>query len=385
MLQKINHIKNIGKFYNVSPKGTDSSDPSFKKFNLIYADNGTGKSTISTILKSLWRNDSQLLIEKRTIGANDETSVSLKIGEKDYIFCNGKWNNKPEIECDIFDEDFIAKNIFLGDNIDTNNRRELFKHVVLGEDNVKKVEEIKRLTDLINNDIKPDIEEGEKRLKALAKIDNIKNIDEATKLDEDELNSISDRLKKAQEFIKNQERIENEVELKEISIFQSIDYQNSIAADLGRLSDNAKYKSHIQNHNGWLKDGLDILEKREDNSCPFCFQSLDGNDAITTYQTFFSQEYENLRKIVKDQLSLIDSIYNDSALKNIEFIFENQPMIAPDRSNQNQEDRLNAIGKNQDGRYAFIAFTIRKISDRNLIRPISARYMHKKEIDHYER
>lgn len=36
------------------------------------------------------------------------------------------------------------------------------------------------------------------------------------------------------------------------------------------------------------------------------------------------------------------------------------------------------------GRYVFLVFMPRTVQGRKLIRPISARYMHKKEIDHYE-
>ena len=96
MLEKIEYVKNIGRFYDVSIKGTADSDPGFKKFNLIYADNGTGKSTFSTILKSLWKNDPQRLIEKRTIGCADESNISIQVGGKTHIFQNGKWNSIAE-------------------------------------------------------------------------------------------------------------------------------------------------------------------------------------------------------------------------------------------------------------------------------------------------
>lgn len=60
------------------------------------------------------------------------------------------------------------------------------------------------------------------------------------------------------------------------------------------------------------------------------------------------------------------------------------PAVFPDLGRA-QEERFNAIGRNALGRYLFIAFTFRMKDDGTLIRPISARYMHQKEIDHYER
>jgi uncharacterized DUF497 family protein len=49
-----------------------------------------------------------------------------------------------------------------------------------------------------------------------------------------------------------------------------------------------------------------------------------------------------------------------------------------------RKQRMRAIGKTRSGRYVFLVFMPRTIHGRTLIRPISARYMHKKEIDHYE-
>ena len=48
------------------------------------------------------------------------------------------------------------------------------------------------------------------------------------------------------------------------------------------------------------------------------------------------------------------------------------------------EARMRAIGKTASGRYVFMAFTLRKLLGNMVLRPVSARYMHQKEIDHYE-
>lgn len=48
------------------------------------------------------------------------------------------------------------------------------------------------------------------------------------------------------------------------------------------------------------------------------------------------------------------------------------------------EPRMRAIGKTQAGRYVFLAFMLRTIDGQAKLRPISARYMHPKEVAHYE-
>jgi uncharacterized protein len=49
------------------------------------------------------------------------------------------------------------------------------------------------------------------------------------------------------------------------------------------------------------------------------------------------------------------------------------------------EDRLIAVGRTQQGRPVFVAFTLRTQQGRRVIRPVSARYMHAKEVANYEK
>ncbi len=67
----------------------------------------------------------------------------------------------------------------------------------------------------------------------------------------------------------------------------------------------------------------------------------------------------------------------------IESVFKNTPAIYPDPFAD--EIRLRAIGRNDDGRFIFTVFMMRNTDSGDLIRPLSARYMHKKEIASYER
>lgn len=72
-------------------------------------------------------------------------------------------------------------------------------------------------------------------------------------------------------------------------------------------------------------------------------------------------------------------------LADIEDLFARRIAIVPDPEHSSEEDRFHAIGTTSKGRHVFLAFTLRKRGEATLIRPISARYMHKKEIEHYEK
>jgi uncharacterized DUF497 family protein len=65
----------------------------------------------------------------------------------------------------------------------------------------------------------------------------------------------------------------------------------------------------------------------------------------------------------------------------IESLFLGPVMVQPARSFA--ESRLQAIGKTPAGRHVFLVFTVREREGKQHIRPISARYMHAKEIRHY--
>ena len=67
----------------------------------------------------------------------------------------------------------------------------------------------------------------------------------------------------------------------------------------------------------------------------------------------------------------------------IEFLFSNEPRVFPDPFVS--ERRLRAIGRNAAGRYLYVVFMFKELEQQKYIRPISARYMHKKEVEHYER
>ena len=61
----------------------------------------------------------------------------------------------------------------------------------------------------------------------------------------------------------------------------------------------------------------------------------------------------------------------------IEEVFEGTPAVMAD-------PHPSEAGRTRAGRYVFLVFMPRTVQGRKLIRPISARYMHKKEIDYYE-
>ena len=69
----------------------------------------------------------------------------------------------------------------------------------------------------------------------------------------------------------------------------------------------------------------------------------------------------------------------------VEAVFGGSPLILPRRIAAGSELRQYAVGRNSEDRYVFVVFTLRDKDGAAYIRPISARFMHEKEVRSYER
>jgi uncharacterized DUF497 family protein len=65
----------------------------------------------------------------------------------------------------------------------------------------------------------------------------------------------------------------------------------------------------------------------------------------------------------------------------IELVFQSEFAVMPDP--HPDEPRMRAIGQIPSGRWIFVVFMLREIRGKVMIRPISARHMHQREVDHY--
>ena len=89
----------------------------------------------------------------------------------------------------------------------------------------------------------------------------------------------------------------------------------------------------------------------------------------------FSWDFGNLAKCQKHGVSRSE----------IEALFHDEPVVFADPGHSHTEQRLRAIGRTSTGRAILVAFTLREVDGDIFIRPISARYMHRKEVMHYEK
>jgi wobble nucleotide-excising tRNase len=112
-----------------------------KKFNIIYGENGRGKSTITTILRSLCLGEPTYVSERATVDSNSKQEVHILLDNLTTVdFRDGKWNKQlPNLE--IFDNNFVSDNIYSGNSIEIDHKKNLHQFVI-GTDGVKYIKSV---------------------------------------------------------------------------------------------------------------------------------------------------------------------------------------------------------------------------------------------------
>lgn len=122
MIHKIIKIQNCGRFIDYQPSEKDYGwNGIFGKINTIYAENGSGKTTFTQILKSLSQGDCELMEKRKTLQAKDSIVVRFLLDDKSQLsYESGVWKkNLPGIE--IFDSFFAETNMYVLSLGDYNN------------------------------------------------------------------------------------------------------------------------------------------------------------------------------------------------------------------------------------------------------------------------
>jgi len=153
MIKKFIKIHGTGKFLNYDhstvPTGHRTTD--FERINLIYGENGCGKTTIAVILNSL-KGDNSLLPKKRAFDRTVTQTVEVltdSTTNPKRTFNATTWDNHyPNIE--IFDIHFINENIYTGLEIQTSHKKNLFE-VIFGQQGIALKLDIQSIKDRIQN------------------------------------------------------------------------------------------------------------------------------------------------------------------------------------------------------------------------------------------
>lgn len=318
MLKKLISIKGVGRFQSCKAAG----DVSFGKNSLVFAENGRGKTTLCAILRSLQTGMPAYILGRQTIGNTENPpEVQIRINGGNAIFRNGQWNQQvPDIA--IFDSTFVAENVFSGDCVEIDHRRNLY-NVIIGKAGVDLAHEVSAIDAAIkvkNGEIKdkksflesriPDGVMDAKYFITLAKDDDIDS-------------KVADQERDLQ-AVKQSARLQRGPELEQMNIPAFPDeFLPILAKTIEGVEADAERQitTHIEAHSmqergkTWLSEGCTYIH---DDNCPFCGQGLTGVDLIGAYKGFFSTAYNALKDEIKALSDETSGSFGDLALAQID-------------------------------------------------------------------
>lgn len=288
----------IGKFIRISGVGNfrcmGGGNTTLNKLSLVHGYNGMGKSTLCSILRSLKTNNSTVISERKTLNGDGEPHVHIRLDSSNVKFSNGAWSaSYPNLE--IFDSDFVTSNVYSGDAITHDHKRNLCA-VVLGAEGVK----------LADACVALDLEERES-IKTLgaAQREIIRLIDSNVVSNELFISLAEDaevdkKIKGKQvelQLIKDAKEIQAKSALSKIAIAGIPDNLVVILSkNLDDVSDDAEaqIRGHVESHKmgkdgeAWLAEGLGYVV---DDKCPMCAQALGTSPIINPLRAFFGAAY----------------------------------------------------------------------------------------------
>ena len=290
MLRKIVSIQNVGRF----EKYCASGDVELKRYNLIFAENGRGKTTVCALLRSLQSGDGAHVIGRTTLGQTDAPEVQILTREGMATFRQGAWTATiPDIA--IFDSTFVSQNVHSGDVVDVEHRRSLYR-VIVGKQGVDLARQIVTL-DGKSRAKAAEMSEKAAALKALAPVGM--TVEAFVALEEDA--AIADKIASRErelDAVKQAAQISIRAGLTNLNLpdFARPALEALLARTIESIAAGSERRvaEHIQAHvmhahgQAWISEGLEYVQ---DNTCPFCNQSLDGvAGLVAAYRDFFSQD-----------------------------------------------------------------------------------------------
>jgi wobble nucleotide-excising tRNase len=356
MLKKVKNL-NMGVFKNFSWDASFSSEYDFKKINIFYGRNYSGKTTLSRVMRilethTLPKNFAGLSFEIELL--NDAKSQNIKlISEKNFNQAENKINIR------VFNTDFVKDNL----SFISSDTGDIRAFAILGEENKElenKIEKLKaevgdekKINSLkyllaenfknynaknsklltCNGDLETSLTSKAREIKNEAELYgdvnyNKSKLESDLKKSKDEHKLTSDEIEKLKKTIKE----ENKPVLELISIghftlkylldFESV---NNLLSQQITLSDSNQIKELLNDPklSEWVKTGRELHLDR--NKCAFCDSEIDLSIVLDRIDKHFNEESKNLSNNLKKYQN-----YLENELKQLKSQFDKTSKI--DRS-----------------------------------------------------
>lgn len=321
MVNRIHLLRNIGQFDSVN----SGANIPLTKLTLIYAENGRGKTTLASILRSLSTNSPIPIQERKRLGSANDPHVVLDCdgNPANVVFQNGAWTRSiPELV--VFDDLFVTENVYSGLAVEAGHRQNLHE-LILGAQGIA-------LNDSLQAHVAA-IEQHNSRLRersaaipAAARgaltVDQFCALGARPNIDA-EIQAAERNLAAARQ----QEPIRQAGQFEVVSL-PTFDVEGITALLERKLDDlDAESAARVQHHistlpagsEGWLGRGMEILAADSGrDSCPFCAQPLTESGVLDHYRAYFAESYATLKNEIDSLQSEVNRTHGGNATANFE-------------------------------------------------------------------
>ena len=359
MIVKITKLRNFGIFRNFSWR---SDIPNFKRFNLIFGWNKSGKTTLSRSLSSCEKKSIQFEEYPKNGEFIIETENGINIVHSDCQNCT--------VQIKVFNKDFIKENVSFDpsnpsnpivyvseEDIESNKKLMGFKKNVLllsqkyetaqkdRQKSEKYEDDFRKTTARTIKDIVGNLKVNDKyrdydKASVKAKIESV-GIDNFQKLSDNDFEKykklINGDVNQSQNIFAKYE-INILVKGRNISSFISIYDGIKDLIEKKIISETIKRLENDSDLNAWVQQGFELHKKKsEEQKCLFCQNTLDRN-ILTSLSKHFSNDYENLQKDITDLMGKLD------VLKKEKYIEKNSELYSDLQNDyRNEVKKLNEI------------------------------------------
>ena len=307
-------LRNIGQFDSVDA----GAQLPFTKLTLMYAENGRGKTTLATILRSVAANDPILMAERQRLGSANPPHIVIARPAGPTMFQNAAWTvHVPEIA--VFDDAFVAANVCAGIEIAVAHRQNLHE-LILGAQGVT-----------LNAALQSRIDRVEEHNQTLRRLEAAIPADVRESLTVDAFCAIQPEAD-IEAAIGNAERnlaaaraadgIRQHATFLTITLpaFNVAAINAILARTLPTLE--AEAAGHVRDHirklgrggEAWVSDGMNRIAGASADAghsvCPFCEQDMDGLPVLQHYQAYFSEAYQALRAAITEMGQAVSAAHS---------------------------------------------------------------------------
>ena len=307
MIKRIKLLRNVGSFSSDAAAGQIE----LKRLVLVHAENGRGKTTLASILRSLASGNPELINERRRLGSTHPPHIVLlhENFESDVQFKDGAWTEHvPSVK--IFDDTFIDQNVYSGLDVGSQHRQNMHQ-LILGEEGVSLNRQHQVLVDRV--------EEHNRRLRR--KADSIPvasrhglEVDEFCTLQQiPEIDLKIADTERTLAAARRQDELAGLPLLKKLELpdFDVATVERVLSSDIAELDRAAE--ARVQNHvsslseggEAWLAEGMKHTDASGD-MCPFCGQDLNLSNLMAHYRAYFGEEYRELKQSIAQEISAIE-------------------------------------------------------------------------------